>query len=841
MRIKTLICALAMVAPLAAHAQFDFGGGGGDSGPAWKGLLKNTKTSVKPNFQNTSIDMIVAWYAKTSGITIIKDPALTGTMTVVSAKSIPLGDAFTLFNTTLGLKNYEMRKEGNFLVIRGKNQDRGGGGGGWPPAGMDMKAIMDSMSQSQSQLKVYVIQYANASQVARVVNEVFVSTPNPMDQIMQMMGGGGTGFGGGNQNRGGFGGGNNNRGGNNNNRGGFGGGGNQGRGGFGGGFGNFGRGGFGGGGGTQVVRASSDDFSNSVIVNAPGKEQLQVENLIKQIDKQTEQPQQPKVFKLEFASSDDLASVVQNVLTQNAPRGRGGIGTQNVPIEQRFQQAMRFGGTQAAFGTVVSEPRTNSLVVTATEENLKLVAQVIDELDQEIKLENTTFVFPLANARADQISTLMQQAFGTRQGMTGGNRNTGQNRNTTTNQNRNNQNRNTGGGGGNTRPGGLGAEEIDANNLDLNLQADGSLPTEIAVQQGGFGGFGGGGQQQRRTTAQTGRDSQGRLVNVNDLQGQITVIPDNNTNSVIVVATPENMELLKSILAQLDKIPEQVMIETMIIEATLDKSTQFGVEWKLATQNPIGKGTGTGTSEGNFGLQNASPALQGFRYTLAGGALTGFMNALQTDTKFQVLSTPRIFTSNNVEAQINISQSIPYVLSTREDTNGNLTFNYAFQDVGIVLTVTPRITANGYVTMDVNQTANDLQGFTDFNAPIVNQRQADTTVSVRDGETIILGGIIRNNVTSTVKKVPLLGDIPLLGQLFRSTEKGNVKTELLVFLTPRIVKDPEEARKLRDDEFKRMSKESQKIIAPELNRKYDPDKDKKHSTPPDTTGKGGGN
>lgn len=837
MRIRTLICALALVAPLAAHAQFDFGGGGGDSGPAWKGLLKNTKTSVKPNFQNTSIDMIVAWYAKTSGITIIKDPALTGTMTVVSAKSIPLGDAFTLFNTTLGLKNYEMRKEGNFLVIRGKNQDRGNGRNPWE--GMDMTRMMEQMGQSQSQLKVYVIQYANASQVARVVNEVFISTPNPMDQIMQMMGGGNFGGGGNNQwNRGGN---NNNRGGGggNNNRGGFGGGGNQGRGGFGGGFGNFGRGGFGGGSGTQVVRASSDDFSNSVIVNAPGKEQLQVENLIKQIDKQTEQPQQPKVFKLEFASSDDLASVVQNVLTQNAPRGRGGIGTQNVPIEQRFQQAMRFGGTQAAFGTVVSEPRTNSLVVTATEENLKLVAQVIDELDQEIKLENTTFVFPLANARADQISTLMQQAFGTRQGMTGGNRNTGQNRNTT-NQNRNTQNRNTGGGGGNARPGGLGTEQFDPNNLELNLQDDGSLPTEIAVQQGGFGGFGGG-QQQRRTTAQTGRDSQGRLVNVNDLQGQITVIPDNNTNSVIVVATPENMELLKSILAQLDKIPEQVMIETMIIEATLDKSTQFGVEWKAAKQNPLGKDSGVGTSEGNFGLQNASPALQGFRYTLTGGALTGFLNALQTDTKFQVLSTPRIFTSNNVEAQINISQSIPYVLSTREDTNGNLTFNYAFQDVGIVLTVTPRITANGYVTMDVNQTANDLQGFTDFNAPIVNQRQADTTVSVRDGETIILGGIIRNNVTSTVKKIPLLGDIPLLGQLFRSTEKGNVKTELLVFLTPRIVKDPEEARKLRDDEFKRMSKESQKIIAPELNRKYDPDKDKKHSTPPDTTGKGGGN
>ncbi|MCC7230739.1 MAG: type II secretion system protein GspD [Fimbriimonadaceae bacterium] len=306
------------------------------------------------------------------------------------------------------------------------------------------------------------------------------------------------------------------------------------------------------------------------------------------------------------------------------------------------------------------------------------------------------------------------------------------------------------------------------------------------------------------------------------------------------MATPENMELLKQILAQLDKIPEQVMIETLIVEATLDNSSKFGVEWKYASGNPLKSGSGTGTSEGNFGLGNASPALQGFRYTLTGGDLTGFINMLQTDKKFQVLSTPRIFTSNNVEAQINISQSIPYVLSTREDANGNLTFNYAFQDVGIVLTVTPRITANGYVTMDVNQTANDLQGFTDFNAPIVNQRQADTTVSVRDGETIILGGIIRNNVTSTVKKVPLLGDIPILGNLFRSTDKSNVKTELLVFLTPRIVKDPEEARKLREDELKRLSKPTQKALEPELRRGYDPDKDKKHSNPPDTTGKGGG-
>ena len=176
------------------------------------------------------------------------------------------------------------------------------------------------------------------------------------------------------------------------------------------------------------------------------------------------------------------------------------------------------------------------------------------------------------------------------------------------------------------------------------------------------------------------------------------------------------------------------------------------------------------------------------------------------------------------------------MVSQREDPNGNLTFNYAFEDVGIVLTVTPRITANGQVTMDVNQTANDLQGFTDFNAPIINQREADTTVSVKDGETIILGGIIRNTVTTTTKKIPLLGDIPILGQLFRSTDKNKAKTELLVFLTPRVVRTPEEAKRLREQEQDKLSKESKKMLGDKVPPAT---KDDGKKSPPPVKGGGG--
>lgn len=823
---KRILLAMALV-PMAATAQFDFGGGSTTPPKeSWEEFKMNAKTRVKLDFRNASVDSIIAYFSKTSGITIIKDPALTGTLSLTSPSSLSLSDAFAMLKTTLDLKNFEMKKEGKSLVIRQKRQDgRGGMGGGSSMFGNMTPEQMTQMfgGSSRNDLKVYQLKNASASQVARVVNEVFAGLQSPFDQFMQQMGGGGgmNNFGGGRQGGGGnnpFMGGGGRQGGGG---GGFGGG-------FGGGRGGFGRGGFGQ--TTQTVRASSDDYSNSVIVNAPSTDQRQVETLIRQLDKETEQPLKPVVYRLEYAAATEVATAVQNVLTTNAPRGRGGASNTNIPIEQRFQQAARFGNAQAAFGTVVADIRTNALVVTATEDNHVLITSVLKELDRPIVLQSSTFVVPLNNARADLVATLLNQTFGTRTGTGTGNRNNNQVGRSPQTQNRLNTGNNAGGGNTGREQAWMPSDqELQAGSMNLDGQIDpvtGEFIPVVAVQQGGGFNFfqQGGGQQQQRQNMQTrpstGRDAQGRLINVNDLTNQITVIPDQNTNSLIIVSSPDQVELIKNILNQLDRIPEQVMIETIIVEATLDASSKLGIEWNYSQSKPFGTPGTSGTSGTGFGLANANPILQGFRYTLTGGALTGFMNALATDKKFQVLSTPRIFTSNNAQAQINISQRVPYVLSSRTDANNNLTFTYAFEDVGIILTVTPRITSNGYVTMEVNQTANDLQGFTDFNAPIINQREADTTVSVKDGETIILGGIIRDTVTSTVKKIPLLGDIPLLGNLFKSTDKSKVKTELLVFLTPRVVRNEDEARRLKQDEVNRLSKQTQKVL--EENKKGAP-------------------
>ncbi len=772
MKFKKVILPIGLFGIVAiANAQFDTGG----SSKPWVSMKLPNK-SIKLDFKNANIDMVISYFSKAAGITIVKDPSLKDPISLSTPKAVPLTEAFDILSAALSVRKYEIQKDGKILVVRAKQQQNSGRNSGF--GGIDMSTMGDFGQQQQLQLKVYQLKNALASTVAKTLNDVFQQSST---------GGGGFPFA--------FGGGAFGRGGN-----------------------RFGGMSFGGGNSGPNVRASSDDYSNSVIVNASSKDQKQVEDLIKQLDRVTDEAIKPVVYPLEFASATDLQTVLSGVLAANVPRGRGGSTGQNTTVDQRFSGFFNFGGNNNnrnnQNNNVVAETRTNSLIVTTTEQNHGLVAKIIKDLDKEIKFEASTFVIPLDNARADQMATLLQQAFGRRQGVNGGNTNTTrQTQNSNANRNQNNQNRNNnqGGLGGNNNQADIALEMADPSS-DY-----GDLRTNIDVEDLSAQFFGGFQQQQQQNqnrnnqqNSQIGRDANGRLVNIQDPTNQITIIPDTNTNTIIVVGSPDQAELVRKVIGQLDKIPEQVMIETIIVEATLDNSDKLGVDWKFVQNKAFGNNGTTGSIESNFGTQTANG--QGFRYTLTGGDLSGFINALKTDSKFQILSTPRIFTSNNVNAEINISQRVPYVTSQRTDANGNITFNYAFEDVGIVLNVTPRITSGGYVTMEVLQTANDLQGFTSFNAPIVNQRQAETTVAVKNGETIILGGIIRSTVSSTVKKIPVLGDIPILGNLFKSTDKSKSKTELMVFLTPRVVRTPEEAAKLRQEQEQRFSKPTQDVL-----------------------------
>ena len=716
-------------------------------GDAWDNLKLDSKVRIKLSFRNANIDNIIAFLEKASHVTIVKDPQLGGPMTVTTADPVSLSEAFHVFSSVLKLRGYEFTRDRKILILTLIKKQ--------PPPPPPQPMMIQPPPQpdaSQPVVKYYPLMYASSNQVARAINEVFGAGGQQNPQQMMMFGPGGR------------------------------------------------QPGMPGAAGPQV-KASYEEFSNSVIVNAPLAQQTEVAELIKQIDKIQSQPLKTKSYELIYATATDVLPTIQSVLEANASKGRGAKDSSN----QMFGFFFGFGGNNQNYA--VADARTNSIIVTGTEEQIAVSDKLIEGLDHKVNIVSTTFVFPLKNARADAVANLLTASFGPRQGVQATGRNS---QITPTNNVFNNS-------ASSSSLKGPSGDNANDKSLALKMQdpnaSTGDLATSVGVaQRFSFFGMDGQGGRGRGNGESIGHDEHGKVVGVHDLTGQVTAIADPNTNSIIIVTNPDNVELVKKVLDQLDKLPEQVMIQTIVVEATLDKSKQFGLEWNFAKSNILGNKGTNGTGSQKFGLQNANPALNGFSYSLTGGDLTAFFNMLQTDTKFQVLSTPRIFTTNNMEAENNISQRVPYIVSTIQNVNGTNSFNYSFQDVGIVLTVTPHITSNGYVTLDVLQTANDLQGYTTFNAPIINQRQAETTVSAKDGETIVLGGMIRNQVTSTVNKVPLVGDIPILGNLFRNHTMDHQKTELLVFLTPRVVRDPAEAKRLREETQKEMSKDTSSLM-----------------------------
>ena len=274
------------------------------------------------------------------------------------------------------------------------------------------------------------------------------------------------------------------------------------------------------------------------------------------------------------------------------------------------------------------------------------------------------------------------------------------------------------------------------------------------------------------------------------LAGNVKVVAEETTNSLIITTYKRNFPAVEKLIKELDVMLPQVLIEVKIVEVTLDDDTKFGIEWMWEHTTSVGGENYLKSGSTAFGLADE---VFGLKYGILSDTLETLLMALEKNTKVNILETPRILTLDNHEAVINIGQEVPYLESTQETATGGVLTSYDFRDVGVILTVLPRINKSGTVTMDVNQQINSLIEFTLFNAPVIAKREAIASVTVKDGHTMIIGGIIQDNKTETVHKVPILGSIPFIGGLFKRQESKIEKTELMVFITPHIVRTPEEA------------------------------------------------
>jgi len=318
------------------------------------------------------------------------------------------------------------------------------------------------------------------------------------------------------------------------------------------------------------------------------------------------------------------------------------------------------------------------------------------------------------------------------------------------------------------------------------------------------------------------------------LEGTVTIAADKSTNSLIIVGTPSDYETMKDVIQKLDIRRRQVFVEVAIIEMSLTKVRNLGFEFQdanlanLSTSNTLG--VIGGTNFGNIGPAvvsgpSALAALSGLAVGAVKGTFTyngvtyldvgALITALQTDTDVNVLSTPNILTMDNQKAEIMVGENVPFITgSTQNATTGSTAvFNtITRQDVGIKLTLTPQISSDDTVRLEVNQEISDVIATSTSNpaGPTTDKRSASTTVVVKDRQTMVIGGLITDNVTKSTSKVPFLGDIPILGWLFKSSSSNVEKDDLMIFITPYIIKNEGEASELtkqRNESLEKFRKE----------------------------------
>nr|WP_148212940.1 type II secretion system secretin GspD [Citrifermentans bemidjiense] len=279
--------------------------------------------------------------------------------------------------------------------------------------------------------------------------------------------------------------------------------------------------------------------------------------------------------------------------------------------------------------------------------------------------------------------------------------------------------------------------------------------------------------------------------------GKITITPDKSTNSLVIMASPTDYQNLLQVIQKLDRRSRQVFVQAMIAEVSANKAKELGLQWGVVT----GASNGTLSTVGTFDPFGAVAGLTG-TLTLAGqlgitppdagvALFPATLKALQSNGALNVLSTPNIMTSDNKEAEIFVGENVPFLSGTNLTSTGLSQQSIERKDTGIILKIKPQISEGEYIKLDIYQEISAVKDFGTATNPNLGstKRSAKTSVVVKNTDTVIIGGLIQDTDQVTESKIPLLGDIPLLGWLFKTKKTTRDKTNLLIMLTPRIIKD----------------------------------------------------
>ena len=567
----------------------------------------------------------------------------------------------------------------------------------------------------------------------------------------------------------------------------------------------------------STVTANVDERLNAVVVSAGQNDIKRIVDLVKKLDTdQVTQVHQVRIFSLTNARAVQLAAILTSVLNSKPTPL-----TDQSPSRQALLEFISHSPDGKELMTsalkegilIAPDPRVNALVVSAPVEYMKFLERLISDLDALSPQVAAIKVFALKNADARQMMSVLTTLFH----LQAAPQSTSNPRTIQYNLVRPATADDAPVPGGEGGGGGvIGSAEENALTVTVDLRSNsllvGGTDRYVNLAEQIIDTLDSSPAQERkaeiyRLKNSRATDIQNALQNFlkqdtqlviaavgqqamaeEILDREATIVAETNSNTLLISATPRFFTELKALVEQLDQPQRQVLIQVLLAEVTLTKDDELGVEWTYESGgNPATK---TGT---DFGVANALKNAGGFGSAISGDNFNFLFRALQVEERLHVLSRPQILTADNQLATIKVGQSVPLVTSSQTIAlNGNNVNTFEYKDVGVTLTVTPRISPDGFVKMDVAPQITQLSSSTatvsaGVQAPIINQRLATTSVSVQSGQSIMVGGLISSTDDFTSKRFPILGSIPLLGALFRSNVRNTVRTELLIVLTPQVL------------------------------------------------------
>jgi len=575
------------------------------------------------------------------------------------------------------------------------------------------------------------------------------------------------------------------------------------------------------------ITVTADERINAIVVSCGETDAQRIGQLVEKLDTdQVAKVSEIKVFPLQFARAESLAGILNTALnTKPAPLNDQAPNAQSVlQFITRTTEGQEL-VTAALKESVLITPdqRMNSLVVSGPVDYMGLIEQIIQRMDASSPQLAKIKVFALQNADARQMAEVITQMF--RMTPTAGNGSTrsvqytlvrGKAENGTPSEEpvasatlgtaeqtaltvTVDPRTNSLLVGGTEHYMNLVSQLIDT--LDSSaaherasevIRLKNSQSPEIATAIRNFLD-----QERQKLIQSLGVDAVSATARLFDQE--VAIVAEPTSNTILLSANNRYFEQIRSMIDELDSAQPQVLIQVLLAEVRLDNQTDLGFEWTY--RGTAGSSTyGIGT---DFSPDIDMAKMTGLVGGMQGGDFSFLLRALKTQGKLHVLSRPQIVTADNKPATINVGKKVPLVEQTRLDAQNNLTTQYRYEDVGVNLTVTPKISRDGFVKMEISTTNSTLSAqIIDINksaqAPVVDQRKANTTVSAQSGQTIVIGGLIDTINETNMRKVPVLGDIPYLGVLFRTTTTKKERKELLILMTPIVLDNSQVPVKLTD-------------------------------------------